>query len=217
MKKYVFLLIILFLLFLNLDVFAIDSCTTSEMQRLKELANNVNFIAEIDYETVENMKIEEEKFVSAFYDIKVLNPSSELKIYYEIDGYKYEVEDNFIESIEEGEIKFYIYAYTANLCVDELIMTKTVELKKLNSYYYYNKEKCQEYSDFKYCQEFYDNDLSFEEIEEEFNEYLKGNGSNSVFSTRSNYKLYIFIVSILVISIVVVLLFIKRRRSVGDL
>lgn len=217
MKKYVFLLIILFLLFLNLDVFAIDSCTTSEMQRLKELANNVNFIAEIDYETVENMKIEEEKFVSAFYDIKVLNPSSELKIYYEIGGYKYEVEDNFIESIEEGEIKFYIYAYTANLCVDELIMTKTVELKKLNSYYYYNKEKCQEYSDFKYCQEFYDNDLSFEEIEEEFNEYLKGNSSNSIFSTRSNYKLYIFIVSILVISIVVVLLFIKRRRSVGDL
>lgn len=218
MKKYFFILIALILIFSCKDVLAIEKCTTSEMNRLKELASNVNFVAEIDYQTVEEMKIEEEKYVQAFYNIKTLNSSPELKIYYEIDNYKYEVEDNYIESIEDGKIKFYIYAYTANLCVDELIMTKTLELEELNSYYYYNKEKCQQYSDFKYCQEFYNNDLSFEEIEKEFNEYLKNKDPNSIFSNPSNYALYIFIAFILVILIVVTLFFIKRkRRGVGDL
>ena len=141
MKKYIGLLISFVLFFISYDVLAIETCTTSEMKRLKELASNVNFVAEIDYETVEGMKIEEEKFVSAFYDIKVLNSSSELKIYYEENDNKILVEDDYIESVEQGEIKFYIYAYTANLCVDELIMTKTIELEELNSYYYYNKEK----------------------------------------------------------------------------
>lgn len=218
MKKYILMLISFLLIISYKDVFAIDACTTSEMKRLKELANNVNYVAEIDYEMIENSKIDEEKFVSAFYNIKIINSSSDLKIYYERDGYKYEIENNYIESVEEGEIKLYIYAYTANLCVDELIMTKTIQLEELNSYYYYNKEKCKQHSDFEYCQEFHDNDLSFEEIEKEFNEYLKTNDSNSILPNANNYTLYIFIIAISVILIIVIVFIInKKRKSVGDL
>lgn len=216
MKKYFLLLISLFLLFACKDVLAIEKCTTGEMKRLKELANNVNFVASIDYEAVDEMKIEEEKYVRAFYNVEVLNSSPELKIYYEIDGYKYEVEDNYIETMEEGSVKFYFYAYTANLCVDELVMTKTLELENLNSYYYYNKDKCQQYPDFKYCQEFYDIDLSFEEIDKEFDKYLKGNNPNSILSSHGNYMLYIVVI-ILVILIVVSVFFVKKKRNHGDL
>ena len=218
MKKYFFVLVNLVLFFSCKDVLAIEKCTTAEMERLKELASNVNFVTEIDYETIDGMIIEEEKLVTAFYDIKVLNSSPELKIYYEEDGYKYELEDNFIESMEEGTTKFYIYAYTANLCVDELIMTKTIELEELNSYYYYNKEKCQQYPDFEYCKEYYDTDLSYEEIEKEFDKYLESNNTNPIVSDSSNYAIYIFIGLGLIVLIVGILIFIKRkRRDVGDL
>lgn len=218
MRKYLIVLITLVLFFSCKNVLAIEECTSNEFNRLKELANNINFSAEINYETVKDMEIVEEKFVSAFYDVKVLNSTPELKIYYEMNGYKYEVEDNYIETLESGKIKFYIYAYTANLCVDELIMTKTLELEELNSYYYYNKEKCQQYSDFKYCQEFYNNDLSFEEIEKEFDDYLKENNPDSSFSNSSNYILYIFVTIIFIILVIVILFFVKRKRKdVGDL
>lgn len=216
MKRKIILLIIL-IFSLSKNVFAIDVCTTSEKNRLKELANNINFVAEINYETVEANEIKEEKFVSAFYDIKVINTSSELKIYYEIDGYKYEVKNNYIEDIEAGKTKFYIYAYTTNLCVDELIMTKTIELEELNIYYYYNKDKCQDYLDFEYCQEFHKNDLSFEEIDEKIDNYLNDDNSISNIVNSSNIIIYIAIIIGFISLIIVILIIKKKRRNAGDL
>ena len=43
-----------------------------------------------------------------------------------------------------------------------------------NYFYYYNKDKCLEYSDFKYCKEFLDtSNLDYDQIETEFNEYIE--------------------------------------------
>ena len=111
---------------------------------------------------------------------------------------------------------FELYSYVDNLCTDELIKKVVVDLPTVNSYYYFNKEKCLENPDFKYCQEFLDiKDISYEEIDKLFQEYIKKDDNNSS-KKNNNYLLYILI-GISVAIIITITLVIKHRKNKEDL
>ena len=105
----IILMIVLF--FITTNVFAINDCTNDEMKRLRELANNVK----ITYEYTVDDEIIEEETVYVHYNIKVINLSDDLKIYY--SG-----EDNNLRAYSKEEIedmefsagitnKFFIFLY----------------------------------------------------------------------------------------------------------
>ena len=165
-------LIIIFLITSN--VYAIDDCSTKEMNRLKELANNVKFT--YSYQIEEESK--EEEFIIVLYKIEVLNLSSDLRLVY--DGKIVSANDIKNMNFYNKNQIFELYSYVDNLCTDELIKKVVVDLPTVNSYYYFNKEKCLENPDFKYCQEFLDiKDISYEEIDKLFQEYTKKDDNNS--------------------------------------
>lgn len=215
MKKILFSFSLLLICFSYINVSAIDACTTSEMTRLRELANNV----EISY-TYE-IEIFEEENIFLIYDLQVLNLHSDLKISYENKNSNEIIFLNnnnpTINGLGENEtLIFYIYAYTDNMCVDTLLRTITVNLPIYNNYYYFNKERCEEYSDFEYCQEFMDvSDLSFEEIDNKFNEYLESLRIDKFADTFKNNYIYVIIGGVLILTIVVIIV-IKKQKVKKD-
>ena len=212
MKKIRICLLIMIMLF-TINVKA-DSCSDTEMARLKELANNVEFKS--SYEIIENS----DEIQVAKYTIKVINMNDDLKILYR------ESSDSVLEEISVSELEslkfdggytleFRIYSYTANVCTNKLLTTKKVELLKYNSYYAENKEKCDKYPEFKYCKEFMNVKHSeFDKIDEEFSKYLAQNGNFSVTVKENNYIIYI-IGGVVLFSLIGVgtLIAIKRRKK----
>lgn len=201
-------LIIIFLITSN--VYAIDECSTKEMNRLKELANNVKFSYTYQIEE-ENI---EEGYIVTLYKIEVLNLPSDLRLVY--DGKIVSANDIKNMNFYSSNQVFELYSYVDNFCTDELIKKVVVDLPTVNSYYYFNKEKCLENPDFKYCQEFLDiKDISYEEIDKLFQEYTKKDDNNSS-KKNNNYLLYTLI-GISVVVIITIILVIKHRKNKEDL
>lgn len=224
MKRQIKLGVLFIITFLiSLQVNAVQSCTDSEMERLRELANNVQFKT--------NSKIEEGKdqtddgivdVVYNSYDIQIINFDSDLKIKYK-NGLNEEItltsETTSINDLYEGyKYTFYIYSYTDNLCTDRVLKTVSVDLPIYNKYYHSNKEKCEEYPDFKYCKKYLDaTTKSFSEIDKEFDEYIKSNNS-ALNPDKINWNIiYIIGGVILILSIVVILIIVKKKKQNEDL
>lgn len=214
MKKLILMIIMFFTV---TNVFAIDNCTNDEMKRLRELANNVKIT--YDYTLNEQKQIDGEYLIFPRYKIKIDNLDNDLKIYFRVD-YNGELEnvDEIVNDyvIQEGrKLNFYIYSYTNNLCTDELLKTINITFPYYNYYYYENKEKCQEYPDFKYCKEFMKVDDDFSKIDKEFNQYIKSLEPYSI--TNLNIKWYYFILPVLVILVIIVIINIIKKKKRDDL
>ena len=219
MKK-IILVFFLLLSFNCLDVLAIDKCTTEEMNRLKELAKNVQFKTNYEVKSVD----EENKFVNVSYNIEILNFDKNLKIKY-IDEFNRFDEAKIITSdvkkidnlLAGDSLNFEIYSRTTNLCTDELLKKTTVKLQKLNSYYYFNQEKCDKHPDFKYCEKFLDVDANdFDAINKEFDEFL--NPVSSTINNMKNNHMVLFIslgagVLVIGIGLFIVIKKIKKKRK----
>ena len=153
-KKVLLIIIAVITFTIYKNVFAIDACTNSEMERLRELANNVEFKTNYDFDIVDK----DMKKIYLNYTIEFINLDDDLKISYKVNnGETIELEPG-VKSIKnlgpDNKITISIYSYTDNLCTERLLRTKTINLLPYNDYYYFNKEKCQEYPEFEYCQEF---------------------------------------------------------------
>ena len=216
MKKIKYLLPML-LLFITINVKAIDKCTTEEMNRLNELAKNVQF--KTDYEIIEVTKDSEDDVKGNFaqYKIQIINMNNDLKIAFR------ESDDDeliYVNPTEMEEYSFYggrkiefqIFSYTTNLCTDELLRTEKINLPAYNYFYAKNKEECKKYPEFKYCKEFLDdnNSKTYEEMNKEFKEYL--NNEENVGSFLEHNYIYI-IIGIVIIIIAVVLVFVLKKRK----
>ena len=212
-KKILFNICLFFLSFSN--VYASNSCSTDEKNRLLELANNVS----INYEQVleendENDDIE----LDSYYKLRVHNLDKDLKLYLENDDNEFvlptinKLEEEYFNNGEK--LVFKIYSFSLNGCTNQLLRTITLDLPYYNEYYYFNKEKCQKYSEFKYCTEYLDkeNDLDKEEIDNLFNEYIKEN--TSIVKSSSFYYILIAILLLMVIGIGVAL-YIKRLKKIN--
>lgn len=231
MKKIKYLIPIL-IMFIVVNVKAIDACTPEEMNRLRELAKNVQFKTEYelfyseedDYEdeTTENGHI-----ASVYYMVKVINMNENLKILMKNnDNNKYEkvnlddemyLQGGDISSFSPGSnITLKIYSYTTNLCTNELLRTETIKFDSYNYWYSNNKEECKNYPDFKYCKEFMEVNKDDEEIDKLFNEYkkdTKGESNSKILDFISNNKYVIIIISAVIIIGVAVFIILKRNKK----
>ena len=178
---------------------------------LREVAYNmINNFRQTDYV----FRYGGEEFIIVLYKIEALNLSSDLRLSY--NGKIVSANDIKNMSFYNRHQVFELYSYVDNLCTDELIKKVVVDLPTVNSYYYFNKEKCLENPDFKYCQEFLDiKDISYEEIDKLFQEYIKKDDNNSS-KKNNNYLLYILI-GISVAIIITITLVIKHRKNKEDL
>lgn len=212
MKIFKFLFMI-FLSFIVINVNALEDCTSSEMERLTELANNVK----IDYSyTIEESDYQD---VLLIYDIKIHNLNDDLKIYYQVENNSDKILINnnqpTLEGYGEGEtLTFSIYAYTTNRCVNKRLRTITVTLPVYNDYYYINKDKCSEYPDFKYCQEFMDNkELAIEEIDIKFEEYINDLKKDEIKNHFKMNYIYYGLGIIVLIVLIIVIIVLKRQKN----
>lgn len=217
MKKIRYLLLVNLLLCLGTaNVKAITECTSEEMVRLNELANNVQVKSTNKIDIVN----EDLKSIYTLYDIDIVNFDKDLKIKYPSNS-EYELieltsKETKIEDLAEGgTLVLYIYSYTANLCTDRLLKTVKVKLPAYNDYYYFNKEKCEDNPDFKYSKEFIDEEKSYYDIEDEFEEYLKKEESSNGLKSISNNKLYILIggVAIVIITLITIIIIRNKRKA----
>ncbi len=219
MKKIVKVLTILLLGLSLKNVNADSLCETSELKRLKELANNVQF--KTKYEVVSTD--EEYKEIIVKYDIEIVNFDEDLRIeyksQYDDDSVSIKSDTTNISGINPGKITFKIYAWTTNLCVDEYLRTVTINLENLNSYYYFNKEKCDQNPDFKYCKEFLDTTgADFDEIDKEFEEYLNPSAKDVVDKViKGNIPWYFYVGGgVLVVGIIGTVIFIVTKKRKKD-
>lgn len=211
MKKVKYLIPML-IFFIVVNVKAIDSCTTEEMNRLKELANNVKFKTDYEINPIEATNDAGEKIINdvdVSYKIQIINDNEDLKYYYKLSSQleKKQVTANDLAnmSFPDGEkLQISIYSYTTNLCTDELLKTETIDLPAYNIYYYLNQDKCKSNFDFKYCKEFMEVDLSIDEIDTLYNKYVSEKG----FEKTSNFlKENIVFILIGVVAIILGLIF----------
>ena len=206
MKKIKYLVpILLFCLFINVK--AMDECTSGEINRLRELADKVEF--KIDYKIIEDEEYKKMGFDDYFqvlYTINVINSDNDLKIYYrDVNDNDYELLNleniQNINFYENQKVQFQIYSYTTNLCTNELLKTITLDFPIYNKYFYLNKEKCLKNPDFKYCQEFFDNEeKTTEEIDKLLNDYLNGKTDLNGEITKSNFNIYLILIIVLIFS-----------------
>lgn len=183
--------IIIFMMGIN--VYALEKCSNEEMARLRELANNVDFT--YNYAINDEGNLDELSYESVYYKVTVSNWDNDLKLYY-----KYADEKDYDEiSIDElnntefpndATLVFAIRAYVANMCTNELLKTKTLDLPYYNIYYYINKSKCDEYPDFKYCKEIMTKSPEKEndEIDDLFNKYIEKNNAIAEEKTNENVQ-----------------------------
>ena len=195
-KNIICALIVSMISFYTTNVFAINECTKEEQSRLQELANNIKI--KYDYKLIEDDIDGEVYDVYPIYRLEMLNSNIDLRYEYKFadESEKKAIRDYEIRDLEvdDGDvIDFYIYSYTDNLCTNQFIKKIRVVLPTYNSFYYFNKEECLEYSDFKYCKEFMDTgNKSYEEIEELFTEYKNEKKTKKKDNFIIKYFWYIF-------------------------
>lgn len=224
MKKNKILLIVC-LFFVYSNVLADDSCTTAELNRLKEAAKNVEFTHE--YSVREERAIDYGPIVKVVdYNVSVLNLPDDLRLKLSTDSNMTMPYTNFNEMVfDNGQsVSIKIVAYTANECAGKVVLTKTVKLPYFNVYSM--NEACLTYPDFKYCSQYgkynIDDDDVFEKELEEYKKSLSGNGNNieepnDIKGFIEKYGLFIAVGSILIIVIVIVFLIIKRKKRGSDI
>ena len=225
MKKIKYILL-LSIIFCFINVKAVNKCTMEEINRLNELAKNVQFKTSYEIKPIETTNEAEEKVVvdvEAIYKIQIVNNNDDLQYFYKdfSSGKKIKVTANELENLEffSGQaLEIYIYSYTTNLCTDELLRTETIKLPTYNRYYYLNKDKCQENPNFKYCKEFMDINISYDDIDEQFGKYINEKNISTIFNFFGQKILYIMAVSVLItIIILIIVLKINKRKKKLDI
>ena len=221
MKK-ISLFIICFIGCLNVYAYEVPECTNTELNRLNELANNVNFKTSytIDDETVNDI----DHTVEVIYSLELVNLDKDLKIKYKANnGSIKDLNANTtkINNLGDGNITIYIYSYTTNLCTDRLLKTKTIKLPSYNEYYYFNKDKCEAHPEFKYCSEFRKTDeyYDFEKIDKEYLEYTKKDEKKEVVEEKKipTYFYYIAGGVVGIIILITIISLVAKRRKKDDL
>ena len=213
MKK-IILVIVLFIFCINVKA---EVCSTEEINRLKELASNVEIIPSL---VVDDSRYSEEEknyeMLSAYYDIKISNLHDYLMVFYNGNAGRQVINSENAENFifyGGDRATFNVYSYTENDCTNKSLRTITIKFDYYNVYYYSHKDKCDEYPNFEYCKEYMNiGDKSYSEIDNLFEEYIKENTKNSGYNDRDFYYVAGGIVIVLIISILVTII-VKRYKK----
>lgn len=187
MKKKLILFIFLLILTVNVNA----TCNSTELKRLKTLANKVeyNYIPTLKKERNELTGEETEKNI-ATYKLEFLNLDPDLKVRYKIDNmnFLYDLEGTAIEDLLVGDkITAYIYSYTVDPdCTEQQLRKISVTLPHYNSFS--ERKECKEYPKFSYCKQYLDKIVTI--TEDEFEELLDGykKGNELIISNKGDYE-----------------------------
>lgn len=207
-----------------------DSCSYKEQQALNKEASNVK----INYEIVDRrneIKDENIEINNYFYiNIIISNLTDNLYINakndYDNKEVKYFYSDSengsiFIKGLNIRKVinySFEIYANTS--CFNNKIITKKIKTPKYNSEFY-NRGICINIPEYKYCQEFIDNELSINSQAKKINDYYNSKYLKNNQAKNDNQKINIKLLLVIILSIIIVggliVLFIflrKRKRKI---
>lgn len=205
------------------DVFAVESCTTSELKRLKELASNVQFTYQYDIYDAKDTDSDDSSYKEVEYKITAINLNDELVVNVKnsYESRKFTVLNNVIDGFFNGEtVNLEIIAYTKNLCAGRVILTKTINLPYYNTFSL--NAECLGYPEFKYCKEYGKLSINIDDFYEELENYKKelkeDNKKDNIVDDDSNnilddYYLYIFIFTIVLIIVIASWIVINTRRK----
>ena len=217
--KYI-IAILIFIMCLNVD--ALTECSTSELNRLNELAKNIDFSYEYQVEEVKPMESSEEVNFEVKYKITAHNLPADLIIRINSDNNnRFTEKNNTVDGFLNGEnVKVDTLAYTSNLCSGKVISTKTINLPYFNIWSL--RDECEENKDFKYCQEYgrynISEDTFLKELEDYKNKPLidKVVKNESVNNFLKQYGIYIGALAFLVIVGAVTFVIVNKKRNKED-
>ena len=160
-KKCWILLIVFLLVIIKYQVYADETCETSELSRLRKLAEKVDINYDYEFKELTTPGGKVNKYVD--YSLTAINLNPDLQValvdnYYENKFIEFKGDANgkaTLKSFIEGDkIKVSIYAYVSNGCSGKLITTKTINLPYYNRFH--DSEACKIVTDYNYCLKFYD-------------------------------------------------------------
>ena len=219
MKKIVVLLALLF----SFNVYA-DTCDKNELARLKNIADQV----ELSYEyEIKKTKIDGEDAIYADYTVIVSNLNKEIKANYEKNYllgnyYEFKLDANGVGKLSQfydGETAVVtIRAFTNTKCSGKIIATKTIKMPYLNPYYYTNREFCNTYSDFKYCQELMETSFNEADYEKEHAKYFNAEKKivREDVQEDDNHNYYLImavIVSVVLLLLMILSIILKKKKK----
>lgn len=155
---------ILFILLLLLPFTSVKAeCSSTEVSKLRKIANNVN-VSYVFYESR-----------NATYDVTISNLTTEIYLMEALTNKKYSYnsknKDVVISNVKAGTVlKLEIYATKKN-CYDDKLTSKTVVLPTYNLYY--KDPLCEQAKDHPLCQRFTKTGITEDEFRKIINDYLK--------------------------------------------
>ncbi len=225
-KKLLLPLLFIFFCFFIVENVDADTCTTKELNTLKQLAYNINF----SYELHDDTYNEDHKY---YFDVYATNLSNDFYIRISNGLYfDYSDTDNgnlLIPQLAEGRTySFEIYTSNNTKCEGTKLMTKKVELPYYNDYS--QRAECKGIENFDLCQPYYGGYIESEEFfleqVEKYKQTLKTNDNKEDNSTGSfitnlinfyvdNLAIAIpmTVILLLLIIILIVKLILNRRKS----
>ena len=223
MKKIV-LFTVTVVMFYCFNIYA-DSCETSELSRLRDISNHVEFSYDYD---IKKEDYEQGVLVDVNNKITAVNLNPEIKVLIYEDYYKdkykeFKYNDSKMATLSgfsEGEkVTVTIEAYVANKCSGKKLLTKTINIPYYNTFY--NSEECEENREFEYCKkEIVNSIISSKDFYNKLELYKNGakeigNDSVDVTNNTSNNNSLLIVIGIVVsvIIITVVVVFIKKKRK----
>lgn len=150
MKKNILWKVVTILIcFFIIDNVQADTCSTKELNNLKQLASNIK----ISYELYDDTYNSEHVY---YFNVLIANLNEKIYIRaYNGSTEEYngssEVKFNLLR--EGRSYSFYIYASSKSPCKDILLLTKKVNIPYYNDYS--QKEECGNFPDFELCQKYY--------------------------------------------------------------
>jgi len=212
MKRIIFSILVIFILFFNSTVNA-DTCDTNDINRLKEIAKNVD----ISYE--HNVYVDpddEEGFMASVYTVSVVGITDEL--YIVDDGgnryYSKDAEEGVIYiNTSDGRRNYYLISLN---CTDDVLYTKTLNLPYFNFNSLSDECKKEEFKDLDICAKFIDDKKDIIQ-RNEFEEKIELEQEKSFFDKTLNFiknnSLLLLISLIVVIALIVFFSFRYYKRS----
>lgn len=154
MKKFICFTVLLFLVLIPKNVFAV--CDDSEIIRLQRIANNVN----ISYLFDENTS----KFTIIITNLK---NDIQIKDFYNNKNYNTNGEVN-INNFSSGKYTFKIYSKNKD-CINYEITSRTINIPFYNNYY--TNEECDNFKNKYYCSKWLKSDIDYSEWSSNVSKY----------------------------------------------
>lgn len=209
-----------FFVFINIDVVNAESCSSKELNTLKQLASNIKFTYELHDDTYNEAH-------TYYFDIYATNFSKEF-YFKDLDGQKFmymsTLEKDGIRElriIREGFLySVDIYTSNATKCPNTKIMTKKMQIPYYNDYS--QREECTGIEEFSLCQKYYDgyipsDDYFLEQVNKYKNgEITKSNEEKGIIDIIVDFitgNLLLVIPAIIVLIVIIIVVITKIRKS----